>query len=283
MAQGGARPREVNGLISSVRRRFRPARSALRGTPKWFPAGMPRPAGTDGVGDVQPRIPRQSTHERAPHGSDDDPRLGAEPAAAVAAARRRALRDGDRQIDTAHLLHSLLEHDPQVRAAFDGGPQIARLLGYLVQRSIGYGLRWQSGVEDSGALPVVAEAGALPAVAEAGVLPVVAEAGGLPAVAEAGALPVVPEAGVLPAAPAVTAVEGFSPLAAAALEHACERAALRGPAPARGVDLLVAIVVDPQARAVEVLTRAGVDVYELRARVERPAQDCAGDGDAVPY
>ena len=262
---------------------------------------MPRPAGTDGVGDVQPRIPRQSTHERAPHGSDDDPRLGAEPAAAVAAARRRALRDGDRQIDTAHLLHSLLEHDPQVRAAFDGGSQIARLLGYLVQRSIGYGLRWQSGVEDSGALPVVTEAGALPvvtetgarpAVAEAGARPVVAEAGArpvvteagvLPAGAEAGALPAVAEAGVLPAAPAVTAVEGFSPLAAAALEHACERAALRGPAPARGVDLLVAIVVDPQARAVEVLTRAGVDVYELRARVERSPQECAGDGDAIPY
>ena len=210
----------------------------------------------------------------------------------MAAARRRALRDGDRQIDTAHLLHSLLEHDPQVRAAFDGGSQIARLLGYLVQRSIGYGLRWQSGVEDSGALPVVTESGARPVVAETGVLPVVAEAGArpvvteagvLPAGAEAGALPAVAEAGVLPAAPAVTAVEGFSPLAAAALEHACERAALRGPAPARGVDLLVAIVVDPQARAVEVLTRAGVDVYELRARVERSSQECAGDGDAIPY
>ncbi len=65
------------------------------------------------------------------------------------------MRDGDRQIDTAHLLHSLLESDPEVRAAFDGGPHLARLLGYLVQRSIGYGLSWQGTVEDSGALPVV--------------------------------------------------------------------------------------------------------------------------------
>ncbi len=70
-------------------------------------------------------------------------------------ARRRALRDGDRQVDTAHLLHSLIETDPEVREAFDGGPQLARVLGYLVQRSIGYGLRWQGSVEDSGAVPVV--------------------------------------------------------------------------------------------------------------------------------
>ncbi|MDR6979558.1 ATP-dependent Clp protease ATP-binding subunit ClpA [Streptomyces sp. 3330] len=151
---------------------------------------------------------------------DDDPRLAAEPAAALAAARRRAVRDGDRQVDTAHLLHSLLEQDPQVRAAFDGGPQLARLLGYLVQRSIGYGLRWQSGIEDSRALAAVA------------------------------------------------VVEGLSPLAAAALEHACVRAAGRDGAPARGVDLLAAIVADPQARAVEVLTRAAVDVHELSARLE---------------
>ncbi|MDX3519371.1 peptidase [Streptomyces scabiei] len=73
-------------------------------------------------------------------------------ASVVAGARRRALRDGDRQIDTAHLLHSLVESDPEVRAVFDG-PQVARLLGYLVQRSIGYGLRWRFGVEDAGAVP----------------------------------------------------------------------------------------------------------------------------------
>lgn len=76
----------------------------------------------------------------------------------VSGARRRALRDGDRVIDTAHLLHSLLECDPEVRAVFESGPQLARLLAYLVQRSIGYGLRWQGGVEDSGAVPVVTQA-----------------------------------------------------------------------------------------------------------------------------
>ncbi|MER5435336.1 Clp protease N-terminal domain-containing protein [Streptomyces sp. NPDC002588] len=169
---------------------------------------------------MQPRIPRQSTRDQAAHRTDDHRGLDVEAAAALAAARRRAVRDGDRQIDTAHLLHSLLEHDPRVRSVFDGTPQSARLLGYLVQRSIGYGLRWQSAVEDSGALPVV------------------------------------------------TAVEGFSPLAAAALEDARARAGRRGRGPAGGTDLLAAIVADPEARAVEVLTHVGVDVYELRGRIE---------------
>ncbi|MBQ0987957.1 peptidase [Streptomyces sp. F63] len=75
-----------------------------------------------------------------------------EPACVASGARRRAVRDGDRQTDTAHLLHSLLERDPDVRAAFDGGPaQVLRLRGYLAQRSIGYGLRWRSAAEGSGA------------------------------------------------------------------------------------------------------------------------------------
>ncbi|BAU81812.1 hypothetical protein SLA_0858 [Streptomyces laurentii] len=82
--------------------------------------------------------------------------LTAELLTVVAGARRRTLRDGDRQIDTAHLLHSLLETDPEAGAAFDGGHQVARVLGYLVQRSIGYGLRWQRSVEDTGgSLPVL--------------------------------------------------------------------------------------------------------------------------------
>ncbi len=72
-------------------------------------------------------------------------------AAAVSGARRRVLRDGDRQIDTAHLLHSLVESDPEAAGAFEGREQLARVLGYLVQRSIGYGLRWQRSVEDSAA------------------------------------------------------------------------------------------------------------------------------------
>lgn len=92
------------------------------------------------------------------HRAESDAGLTEELAAAVASARRRALRDGDRQIDTAHLLHSLIESDPVVRAAFDGGPQLARVLGYLVQRSIGYGLRWQQAVEGADAIPVVTEA-----------------------------------------------------------------------------------------------------------------------------
>jgi hypothetical protein len=146
--------------------------------------------------------------------------IGAELAAVFAGARRRAVRDGDPQIDTAHLLHSLLENDPEVREAFGGGPRMARLLGYLVQRSIGYGLRWQDTAEDSGGLPVVPEPG------------------------------------------------GLSPVAAVAVGHACARAASRGGAVARGVDLLAAIVVDGQARAVEVLTRAGIDAGELSARIE---------------
>ncbi|MEV0244635.1 Clp protease N-terminal domain-containing protein [Streptomyces sp. NPDC050674] len=150
---------------------------------------------------------------------DNDARLSDELASVISGARRRAVRDGDRQIDTAHLLHSLLESEPQARAVFGEGPQIARLLGYLVQRSIGYGLRWQSGVEDSGAVPTVA------------------------------------------------GTAGFSPLAAASLECACRRAAVRGEQ-ARGTDLLAAIVVDPQARAVEVLTRAGIDPHEVFARLD---------------
>jgi len=199
---------------------------------------------------VQPRIPRQSTTERdGANRVDNDARLTPELAAVVAGARRRALRDGDRQIDTAHLLHSLLESDPEVRVVFEGGdPQVARLLGYLVQRSIGYGLRWQSSVEDSGALPV------------------------------------------LPGAVGTAGVEGWSPVAAGALEEACERAGWRGDALARGVDLLAAIVADPQSRAVEVLGRGGVDVGELPARLRQVElrqvglmaagwEECAGDVD----
>ncbi|MCX4510382.1 peptidase [Streptomyces sp. NBC_01619] len=100
-----------------------------------------------------PRVPQQPVPTRA----GTDAGLTEELASAVAGARRRALRDGDRQIDTAHLLHSLIESDPEVRMAFAGAGQLARVLGYLVQRSIGYGLRWQATVEDSGTLPVAGD------------------------------------------------------------------------------------------------------------------------------
>ncbi|CAL9596512.1 Clp protease N-terminal domain-containing protein [Streptomyces sp. enrichment culture] len=177
---------------------------------------------------MHPRIPRQTAREPAEAGTrraDDAAGLSEELAAVVAGARRRALRDGDRQIDTAHLLHSLLESDAEVSEVFGEGPGSARLLGYLVQRSIGYGLRWQTAVEDSGTVPVVSGTAA-----------------------------------------------GLSPLAAACMERAREHAARRG-GPARGVDLLAAIVVDPRARAVEVLERAGIDVPGLTVRTEARAAD----------
>ncbi|MGV9237945.1 Clp protease N-terminal domain-containing protein [Streptomyces nigra] len=109
---------------------------------------------------MQPRIPRQSTQEQDSR-RQDAARPSDELTAVVSGARRRAVRDGDRHVDTAHLLHSLLEHDPAVHAVLGEGPQVARLLGYLVQRSIGYGLRWQGAVEDSGAVPVVPDADGL--------------------------------------------------------------------------------------------------------------------------
>ncbi|MET8803485.1 peptidase [Streptomyces sp. NPDC004546] len=156
----------------------------------------------------------------------------------VAGARRRAVRDGDRQTDTAHLLHSLLEHDPEVRAAVGGPQQLARLLGYLVQRSIGYGLRWQGSVEDSGALAVV-PAAALPGARE----------------------------------PRDTA--GWSPAAAAALAAARDRARLRGEPRVTGLDLLATLTADPASRAVEVLGRAGI--RELNTPVEPGADEYAAD------
>ncbi|MFI9151243.1 Clp protease N-terminal domain-containing protein [Streptomyces sp. NPDC053367] len=202
---------------------------------------------------MRPRIPRQPTGDLTRQPTGDGPRpsiddqadaradatagLGAELSAVLAGARRRALRDGDRQIDTAHVLHSLLEHDPEVRDVFEDGTQVARLLGYLVQRSIGYGLRWQSTVEDSGTVPVVSVA------------------------------------------------EGLSPLASAALEQARLRAARFGEERACCVDLLAAVVADPQARAVEVLTRAGVDARELFLRIEsrpRRPEEYADSGEPAP-
>ncbi|WP_395359584.1 Clp protease N-terminal domain-containing protein [Streptomyces sp. YH02] len=152
----------------------------------------------------------------------------------VTGARRRALRDGDRQIDTAHLLHSLIESDPEVGTAFEGGQQLARVLGYLVQRSIGYGLRWQRSVEESGA-------GRL-----------------LPATRGAEAQD--------------GRTSGWSPAAAAALEEAFRRAAERGDTRARGLDLLAVVAADPESRAAEVLRRAGVDPGALSARAGAPAE-----------
>ncbi len=194
---------------------------------KCFPAGMPGRPGTGGVEAVQNRTAYSGGD--GPAQEDLDTQLTVELASVVSAARRRATRDGDRQVDTAHLLHGLLESDPAVRAAFDGGPQVARLLGYLVQRSIGYGLQWHGTVEDSGAVPAVTEGG----------------------------------------------VPGWSPAAAAAMDGALDRAHARYATRAGCLDLLAALVDDPESRAVEVLRRACVDTARLAARLdgESPGQD----------
>ncbi|WP_234384899.1 Clp protease N-terminal domain-containing protein [Streptomyces sp. MMG1121] len=189
---------------------------------------------------MQPRTTRGGAHDEAVPHTDDDAALGAEPAAVVAGARRRAVRDGDRQIDTAHLLHSLLEHDPEVRAAVGDPQRLARLFGYLVQRSIGYGLRWQGSVEDSGAIAVVA--------APVG-------AGGRDG----------------RDAPA------WSPAAAAAMAAARGRARRRGEPRPAGTDLLAALTADPGSRAVEVLERAGIPARDLHDRIETGTEEYAGD------
>lgn len=189
------------------------------------------------MGDVQsptPWVPQQPAATR----TEIESRLTVELASVVACARRRALRDGDRQIDTAHLLHSLLESDPEVRSVVGSGPQVARLLGYLVQRSIGYGLRWQGSVEDSGAVPVVPES---------------RENG------ENGESRENRESDV--------DVSGWSPSAVIAMESALGRAELRGDARAGGIDLLACLTADRECRAMEVLERAGVDAELLAGRI----------------
>lgn len=182
--------------------------------------------GTDGVRGVQNRTPR-IPEQPAPNHAGPEAGFTDELASVMTGARRRALRDGDRHIDTAHLLHSLIESDPEVREVFEDAAQLARVLGYLVQRSIGYGLRWHGTVEDSGALAVVREQSA----------------------------------------------DGWSPVAAAAVEQAGSRAVLRGARQAGGLDLLAALVADRECRGMEVLGRAGVDAAWLADRTaERIAQ-----------
>lgn len=159
----------------------------------------------------------------------------------VSSARRRASRDGDQNVDTAHLLHSLLEADMRVRGAFTSA-QVARLLGYLVQRSIGFGLRWRGCVECSLQPQPAAEPSELtPAVNAA------------PAVS--GAAMVSFPAGEL--GPRLAA--RWSPAAWGALNRAIARAHGRGRPKADGVDLLVALVANQECRAMDVLRFAGVD------------------------
>jgi hypothetical protein len=61
-------------------------------------------------------------------------------------ARRRAVRAGDTEIDTGHLLHALLESDERTLGLVAQLPsQATRLMGYLAQRSIGFGRDWRPG------------------------------------------------------------------------------------------------------------------------------------------
>ncbi|WP_416520397.1 Clp protease N-terminal domain-containing protein [Streptomyces achromogenes] len=199
---------------------------------------------------MQPRTADRTAPDPAVPHQDGAAGLDAELAAVVTGARRRAVRDGDRQTDTAHLLHALLEHDPEARAAVGEPRRLARLLGYLVQRSIGYGLRWRAGVEDSGALPVVAAPAGRP--------------------------------GQPPAADATGRDAGrWSPAAAAALAAARTRARRRNAHRVAGTDLLAALAADPGSRAVEVLERAGVAAHDLIARIETGTGTCADDGRAA--
>jgi hypothetical protein len=205
--------------------------------------------------------------------------LSVELLSVVSSARRRASRDGDRQIDTAHLLHSLLESDPRAREALaagsaDGSARVARVLAYLVQRTIGYGMQWRGTVEDSGALPV-------PVPRQATFAPSRRPARTLAAPAESPSTPSTRAPGrhaesthrtpllagqTLPAeALAKDAAPGCSPSAAAVLDEAAHRAMARGAAAADGVDLLAALAADPECRAVEVLRAAGFDAARLAA------------------
>ncbi|MFE9613550.1 Clp protease N-terminal domain-containing protein [Streptomyces sp. NPDC006012] len=210
---------------------------------------------------MQPRVPRQPAHDLGADRAGGDVVLSAELAAVVAGARRRAVRDGDRQVDTAHLLHSLLESGPDVRAVIGDVPQNARLFGYLVQRSIGYGLRWQNSVEDSGPIAVVSAA----ELTGPGLTGTDLKS---PALG--------PDTRGLDA----KETDGWSPLAATAMRCAVARAALRGAGRADCTDLLAAIVADPQSRAVEVLGRAGVDVPGVFARIDGRSGKYAADGGA---
>ncbi|WP_411577018.1 peptidase [Streptomyces sp. SCSIO ZS0520] len=114
---------------------------------------------------MQSRIPHE-TPDGSPRAAWPGAPLTVELTAALTGARRRAARDRDRETDTAHLLHSLLESDPEVRAVF-GGARVVKLLGYLVQRSIGYGLRWQGAAESTGTPPVAGGSGFSAAAARA--------------------------------------------------------------------------------------------------------------------
>ncbi|MEE1942039.1 peptidase [Streptomyces sp. TRM 70361] len=187
---------------------------------------------------------RTSSRSPAGEGPQGGHPLSPELASALSSARRRAGRGGDRYVDTAHLLHGLLESDPAVRGSLGGPARLTRVLGYLAQRSIGYGLRWQRAAEGAGRR--AARHGAADGT---------------------GSTPDGHGRGP----------SGWSPAAVAALEDALGRARARGGARAEGVDLLDALVADPCCRAVEVLRRAGAPPVAPPApsAVEPVCQECS--------
>lgn len=63
---------------------------------------------------------------------------------------------------------------------------------------------------------------------------------------------------------------GWSPAVVAAMERALVRAGARGDDRADALDLLVELAADPECRAVDVLTRSGVDPGSLTARIGGP-------------
>jgi hypothetical protein len=76
----------------------------------------------------------------------EEPALHGALAVVAARARRRALRAGDPEVDTGHLLHALLETDESALDVAAPLPtQATRLMGYLVQRAIGFGRLWRFG------------------------------------------------------------------------------------------------------------------------------------------
>jgi hypothetical protein len=198
-------------------------------------------------------ISTHSTPAGATAGGIPEDLLSGPLAAVLATARRRAARGGDRTADTAHLLHGLLESDPAVRELLGGGwPLTAKLLGYLAQRCIGYGLRWRHTVEQARG----------PYAAVQATDPPHTSAGSSPA--------------------------GWSPAATAALAAAVDRAAARGARSAEGVDLFAALAADPECRAAEVLRTAGVEVRALAAVMgvppsASPPEPSAPRGPSVPW
>lgn len=148
----------------------------------------------------------------------------------AARARRRAVRAGDAETDSGHLLHALLEADDRALVLVAPLPtQSTRLMGYLAQRSIGFGLDWRPG-EGATARPH---------------------------------RPVPP---------------GWSRSAATALERA-ELSALSAMIRGRGngdpdaLDLLAALLVDEESRAVEMLRGAGIGSAEALSRVQAAARE----------